>query len=121
MTTLTEYNKEIQPKIRNLLQQKELLKDFIDSDEECQELVQEVNDASKALKSAVEKSERGAELLEAIKAIELDIKLAIKAAARGTEYKAAELKAFMFARAKESVDKVVDKGELFDELKKELE
>ena len=118
---LFSYNQELQPMIRELLQTKELMKDFIDSDEQCQEHVGFVKDAQEVLKSIIEESERGAELLEKIKDLENDIKLATKAAVKGTQYKAADFKNYSVARAKQSVQKVKDKGELFGQLDSELE
>lgn len=117
---LFSYNQEIQPIIREILQQKELLKDFVDSDEECIQHAGFVKEAQEDLKSIILKSERGAELLEKIKDLEKDLKLATKAAVRGTKYKAADFKGYSVARAKASVEKVTAKGELFSELEKEL-
>lgn len=117
---LVEYNKEIQPLIRDLIKQKELLKDFVESDEQCIEHASYVKDAQEVLKSIIEESEDGKEILQKIKDIDNDIKQAVKGAARGTPYKAAELKAYFMARAKQSVEKVVDKGDLFETLEKEL-
>ncbi len=117
---LVAYNQEIQPYIRDLMQQKELLKDHIESDEQCVEHAGYVKDAQETLKSIIAESERGAELLDKIKEIENDIKQAVKAAAKNTPYTPAELKAYMVARAKASVSKVVDKGALFGELEQEI-
>lgn len=105
--------------IRKTLELKEALKEWIATDEEANEFAEEIKEVQARFKKYVEDKE--AALLAEIKALELDTKLAIKGAAKASEYKPADLKTYFYARAKESVDKVVKKGELFDELTKELE
>lgn len=118
MTTLIEYNKEIQPKIRKLLELNEALKEWKAEDEEVQRILEDIKESQAILKSYVEDKESS--LIREINDLTTDIKLAVKAAAKGTNYKPAELKAFFTARAKESVEKVVSKGELFAQLDLEL-
>lgn len=118
MTTLIEYSREIGPKIRKLLELNEALKEWKAEDKTVQGYLEDIKEARASLKSYVEDTESG--LIREINDLNTDIKLAIKAAAKGTNYKPAELKSFMVARAKESVEKVVGKGELFAELDKEL-
>jgi hypothetical protein len=118
--TLIEYSREIQPMIRDVLYQKELLADFKASDEKAQTLAESVAEAQAELKKYLESNDQSKDILDGIKAVENDIKVAIKGASRGTNYKPAELKQFLIARVKASVEKTVSKGELFSELDKEL-
>lgn len=118
--TLIEYSREIQPMIRDVLYQKELLADFKASDQKAQDLAAYVAEAQGDLKNYLESNDQSKEILDQIKAIENDVKTAVKGAARGTNYKPAELKAFLMARVKDNVDKSIIKGGLFSELEKEL-
>lgn len=118
MTTLIEYSREIGPKIRKLMELNEALKEWKSEDEYVQELLQEIKNLQENLKSHIEDKE--ANLVREINDLNTDIKLAVKAAAKNTQYKPAELKAYFVARAKESVAKVVDKGELFAQLEIEI-
>lgn len=117
-TTLIEYNKEIIPKFLALATAKEILKDRMDTDDHVQKCLREIKELQDNIKAHLEDKE--SELIREIKDLETDIKLACRAAAKGTSYKPAELKGFFAARAKQSVEKVVSKGELFLELDKEL-
>lgn len=116
--TLIEYSREIGPKIRELLRKKEILGEWKKDDEQVAEYQQEIKNMQETLKGYIEDSE--SDLVREIQALETDIKLAVKAASKGTAYKAPDLKAFLFARAKENVDKTVEKGELFVQLTQEL-
>lgn len=116
---LVEYNKEIQPMIRKLLEKKEALKDWAKDDPQVQEFVQEIKSVQESMKDFIEDKE--ATLVREIKDLDKDIKLAIKAAAKGTSYKPADLQAYMMARVKDNVEKVVVKAELFQQLESELE
>lgn len=118
MTTLIEYNQEIAPKIRELLEAKEVLKEQLALDTEVVRVQDEIKAEQQVLKDMIE--DRHPNVVREIKDLETDIKLALKAMAKGSDYKPAELKAFMMARAKESVAKVVDKGALFEQLDSEL-
>lgn len=116
-TTLIEYSRNIAPIVRNLAKQKELLADFKASDAKYIELTEEVKELQDAMKAYLEGTDDGKEILDEIKDISNDLKQAVAAAAQGSVYKAAELKQFFITRAKdEGVEKVVTKGELFDEL-----
>ncbi len=118
---LVEYSKEIAPMIRDILYQKELLKDFKESDERAVELAEDVASAQDALKAYVEASEDGKAILDKIKELETELKQAVRGAAKDTEYKAAMLKAFFTARQKDdAVKKTITKGDVFDELDKAL-
>lgn len=112
------YNQEIIPKFLALGTAKEILKDRMSTDEYVQECLQEIKGMQENIKSHLEENEP--ELTREIKDLSVDIGLAVKAAAKGTAYKVPELKAYFAARAKQSVSKVVEKGEVFAELEKEL-
>lgn len=116
---LVEYNKEIQPLIRKLLEKKEELKEWAKEYTEVQDYVIEIKRLQEEMKAFI--ADKEATLVREIADLENDIKLAVRAAAKGTAYKPAELRAFMTARAKDSVEKVVSKGELFQQLESELE
>lgn len=116
--TLLSYAQEIGPKMRKLIELNDALKEWKAEDEQVQEYMREIKDVQEALKGHIEDKESN--LLREISDLNVDIKLAVKAAAKGTQYKPAELKAYFAARAKESVGKVVEKGELFQQLDSEL-
>jgi len=116
--SLITYSREVVPMFIALGTKKQILKEFMDEDEHVQETLAEIKALQESVKAYVEEKEP--ELTREVKALNTDIGLAVKAAARGTNYKAQELKAFFAARAKESVEKVVTKGEIFAELDKEL-
>ena len=118
MNALLSYSKEIQPNIRKLLEKKDALNEWKKEDEHVQDCLREIKELQENLKAHVEDKE--SVLVREIADLEIDIKLAIKAAVKGTNYKAPDLKDYLFARAKESVAKVIDKGDLFAELDKEL-
>ena len=117
-TTLIEYSREIGPKIRKLIKLNETLKEWKAEDAGVQQFLDDIKGLQERLKEYL--AEKEEDLLEEIDALNLDIKLAVKAAAKNTQYKPAELKAYFVARAKESVSKVVDKGELFAQLEIEI-
>ena len=118
MTTLTSYNQEIQPKLRKLFELQDALKEWAAEDQQVNVFKSMIADIQKEMKQYIEDKESN--LVREINDLNTDVKLAVKAAAKGTAYKPAELMAYMKARAKESVEKVVGKGELFAELDKEF-
>lgn len=118
MTTLISYSQEIGPMLRKQFELQDALKEWKAEDTEAQRLKNDIKDAQEALKKYVEDTEGN--LVKEIADLALDVKLALKGAAKGSNYKPAELKAFFTARAKESVEKVVSKGELFQQLESEL-
>ena len=122
-TTLLEYSREIGPKIRELLKKKEILKEFKDENEEVEALQENIKLAQEELKDFLKKHDDFKDIYEGIAELEKELKQAIKGAERATDgkYDAATLKAFFTARAKEAVDKVTVKGDLFKELTKELD
>jgi hypothetical protein len=117
---LIEYSREIVPMLKELIRQKDLLKDFKESDDVACELAVEVKEAKDKLDSYIENDEIAKSFIERIKEIELDIKVAVKGAARVCDFKPVELKAFFLARVKETVDKTVDKGIAFATLEELL-
>jgi predicted Zn-dependent protease len=120
-TTLMAYSQEIAPLIRQAAELKLDLKEFKDSDEKAVKLAQAIKDAQDELKQYLEDNQKSADIIEAIKDIEKDIKLAVQAAAKNSSYKASELKSYFIARSKdEGVEKVVQKGSLFEDLTKEF-
>ncbi len=118
--TFLQYNQELAPKVREILLKKDILKEWKTTDEECLAFAEELEEVNARYKAYVEKAE--ADLLREIKDLETDLKEGLKGMAKVSngEYKPAELKAFLVARAKETVEKVKDKGELFADLEKEL-
>ena len=113
---LVEYSKGIVPKIKALLYQKELQKDFKESDDTAVDLQAAIKEAQEHLKEYLSKDDTYKELDEQVKDLEREIKEALKAAARVCEFKPADLKAYFQARVKEAVKKTVEKGKSFDEL-----
>lgn len=117
-TTLIEYSREIVPMFIALNEKKTTLKEWAAEDAVMQKMADDIKALQDAAKEYMEKVE--STLVREIKDLETDIKEAVKGAARGANYKPAELKGFFAARAKDSVEKVVDKGEMFAELEKGL-
>ena len=118
---LIEYAKEISPMIRTLMKKKELQKDFKESSDGYLRLLEVVKEAQEDCKDYLAKDDDYAETEEEVKALTKELKLAVKAASENTAYKPADLLAYFVARNKEEgVVKVISKGELFDELEKEL-
>ena len=117
-TTLQEYNQEVQPNLRALFKKQEILKEWQKDDKIIAEYKQQIVDMNDNIKSYTEEKE--AELTREINDLKTDIKLAIKAAAKASGYKPAELTAFFTARAKEAVEKTLEKAELFNKLNEEI-
>lgn len=115
---LIAYAQEVLPNIRTLLKKQEILKEWKADDVEVQRRLQEIKDLQDSLKVYIEETE--SELVNEIKDLANDIKLACQAAAKGSNYKAAELKSYFTAKAKDKVGDVVEKGEMFLELQTEL-
>ena len=117
-TTLQEYNQEIQPKLRSLFKKQEIIKEWQKDDATIAEYKQQIAEMNENIKAYTEDKE--AELIREISDLQTDLKLAIKGAAKASGYKAPELKAYFTARAKEAVDKTLEKAELFTQLNSEL-
>lgn len=116
--TLLEYSREIVPLYIALNTKNEILKEWKADNAGVQKRLAEIKAAQDELKAYVEQTESG--LTREIKDVMMDISLAVKAAAKGTPFKAPTLKAYFAARAKENVSKVIEKGDAFAELDKEL-
>ena len=121
--TLVEYTKEIMPLFTQLQYQKNLLKDFKESDEKAVKLAAAIKEAQEELKAYLENNDDSKAVLDKIKEIDIDIKEAVKAAVKyAGDVKPAELKAYYIARSKEDgVVKVVKKGNVFEGLEEQLE
>ena len=133
-TALVEYSREIGPRVRDIINKKQIIKDFATTDARAIELAEAVKAATESakaeLKAYVEKE--NAELLEEIKELEKELKLAIKAAARSTkgtdrEFTAGELKPYFVARNKPfeqgktpPVKQVIEKGDTFEVLEAKI-
>jgi septal ring factor EnvC (AmiA/AmiB activator) len=114
---LTAYNQNIQPIIRSIEEQSELLKLFKEENDGAAELVQAIKDAQEALKAYLEDDEESSGILEKKKALETELKEAISAAAKATDFKKADLAKYFKARSKEEgVEKVIDAGNVFTQL-----
>ncbi len=117
---LVEYSREIAPMLKDLLHQKELLKDFKESDDTAIDLADAIKTAQEQLKDYLAKEDDAVEISGKIVELENDIKQAVAGAARVCDYKPAELKKFFLARVKETVAKTVDIGTAFAELERLL-
>jgi len=115
---LVEYNKELQPKIRDLLKKQQIVKEWAAEDETIAELKAQIKEMNENIKSHIEDKE--SQLVREIKDLQMDIKLALKGACKGTDLKPAEVKAYMFARAQDKVDGVLEKATLFSSLEELL-
>lgn len=118
---LQAYNQEIQPLLRTVNEFKDALKAFKETDEKALKLIEAIKDAQEELKLYLEDNTTSKDILDNIKEHTKEFGLAVKAAAKGSAYKVNQLKPYFVARSKEdAVEKAVDKGQLFDELNKEL-
>jgi hypothetical protein len=116
--TLLEYSREIGPMIRDLLKKKEVLKEFVTENETVDEYKAQVKEVQDEMKKYLADHPDYKDLYEGIAELENDIKQAIKGAERATDKKfpAALLKNYFTARAKETVEKTVEKGTQFTKL-----
>jgi len=127
---LIEYSREIGPRVRDILNKKQILADFKTTDTKALELAEVVKEHQAELKAYVEKEQ--AELREEIAELEKELKQALQACARSTKdtdrpYTVSELKAYFVARnkpfemgTKPPVKKVIEKGETFEELETKI-
>ncbi len=118
--TLLEYSREIGPMIRELIKKKEVLKEFVTENETVDEFKAQIKSVQDDMKKYLADHEDYKDLYEAIAELENSIKQAVKGAERATDkkYPAALLKGYFVARAKETVEKTVEKGGQFTELTK---
>lgn len=121
MTKLVEYNQEIQPILRNIEKKKELIKDFKTTDEKALKLQQNIKDMQEELKAYLESDDDIKAYMDEVAALTKDFKEASKLAARSVGKKPAIVSAYFKARCKDNVDKIVEKGEIFNSLESELE
>lgn len=118
---LQAYNQEIQPLLRTVNEFKEALKTFKETDGGAVKHLEDIKDAKEQLKLYLEGNVTSKDILDNIKEHTKEFGLAVKAAAKGSAYKVNQLKPYFVARSKDdAVEKAVDKGQLFDELNKEL-
>jgi gas vesicle protein len=114
MTTFVEYNKEVAPKIHSLLKKQEVLKEWCKDDTEIAKFKEQIKEIQEQMKGYIKDTE--SELVREIEDLSVDIKEAIKAMCKGSDYKPAQVKAFLLARAQQKVEAAYDKAELFTKL-----
>lgn len=116
--TLQTYAQEVLPNLRSLDTKTQILKEWAADDVFLNEKKAEIKAIQEEMKKYVEDKE--AELVREIKDLKTDIGLAVKAMVKGTEFKAAQMKQYLTARAKEKVEDVLEKAELFEQLEEVL-
>lgn len=120
---LTSYSKEIMPRVRQIADLKEELKEYQEGIEGVSELQQVVTDAKKELAEKIASDDNVIALTEQIKSLSKELTQALKAASKGVnkQWKPKELKAFFEARNKAKVQPTVEKGEMFATLDSKLQ
>lgn len=118
VATFVEYNKEIAPKLHSLLKKQEILKEWAKDDSEIAKFKDQIKELQDDMKEYIKETET--ELVREIDDLTIDIKEAIKAMCSGTEYKPAQVKTYLMARAKQKVEDAFEKAELFEKLEQEL-
>lgn len=116
--TLQEYAREVLPSLRQLNKKNEILKEWANDDATVNKYKADIKVLQDELKEYVEANE--SELVREIKDLKTDIGLAVKAMVKGTNYKAAQMKQYLSSRAKDKVEDVLEKAELFTELEEVL-
>lgn len=116
--TLQEYAREVLPSLRQLNKKNEILKEWANDDATANKYKADIKVLQDELKEYVEATE--SELVREIKDLKTDIGLAVKAMVKGTNYKAAQMKQYLSSRAKDKVEDVLEKAELFTELEEVL-
>lgn len=117
---LAAYAKELSPTIRKVLELKELLKEFKSSDDGALELQETIKEAQEELKDYLSKHEDSGATITEIKELEKDLKEGFAAAVKDSDYKPADFKAYLIARANDKVEVVVAKGVTFGSLEGEI-
>lgn len=112
--TLQEYAKEVLPNLRSLDTKTLILKEWEADQDFLNQKKAEIKAIQEEMKAYVESNEP--DLLREIKDLKTDIGLAVKAMVKGTEYKSAQMKQYLASLAKDKVDEVIEKAELFSEL-----
>jgi hypothetical protein len=115
--TLLEINQSVQPILRDIAYQNELLKSFKETDEEYLGLQQKVKEANDAAKAYLEENDDSKEILEKIEELSDNLKSYIDVAAQHfEEFSKKDLKAYFVARSKEKVEDVITKGDTFERI-----
>ena len=115
--TLLEINKSVQPILRDIAYQNELLKSFKETDEECVELQQKIKTIQEQLKARLSEAEESKDIKEKIAELEGDLKSYLDVAVQHfPDFDKKDLKAYFVARSKEKVADVINKGEVFENL-----
>lgn len=100
------------------MKKQDILKEWAAEDPTVLKYKQEIKDLQESLKNFIKETE--SEIVREIDDLQIDIKLAIKGMSKGSPYKPAELKGYLFARAKDKVEETFAKAELFEKLDVEL-
>lgn len=116
--TLQTYAQEVLPSLRSLDTKTQILKEWAADDVFLNQKKAEIKAIQEEMKLYTEDKE--AELVREIKDLKTDIGLAVKAMVKGTEYKAAQMKQYLSARAKDKIEPVLEKAELFEQLEEVL-
>lgn len=116
--TLQEYAREVLPSIRQLNKKTEILKEWAADDNFLNQKKIELKAIQDEMKKYIEETE--SELTREINDLKTDIGLAVKAMVKGTEFKAAQMKQYLSSRAKDKIEDVLEKAELFEKLNNEL-
>lgn len=117
-TTFAAYAQEISPLIRQVIKKKIILSEFKKEDAEYLKFAEQIKELQAEQKAYL--AEKESELIGEIKDLDNDIKEGIKAMTQGTKFSAKDVKAYLISRAKEKVDEVILKGDVFGALEKEL-
>jgi predicted nucleotidyltransferase len=116
--TLQSYAQEVLPSLRALDTKSQVLKEWEADQTFLTQKKAEIKAIQEEMKAYVENKEP--DLVREIKDLKTDIGLAVKAMVKGTDYKSAQMKQYLSSRAKDKVDDVLAKAELFEELEEVL-
>lgn len=117
-TTFAVYAQEISPLIRQVIKKKTILVEFKKEDAEYLKFAEQIKELQAEQKIYL--AEKESELIGEIKDLDNDIKEGIKAMTQGTKFSAKDVKAYLTSRAKDKVEEVILKGDVFSVLEKEL-
>jgi len=116
--TLQTYAQEVLPSLRTLDTKSQILKEWEADQVFLTQKKAEIKAIQEEMKAFTEDKEP--ELVREIKDLKTDIGLAVKAMVKGTDYKPAQMKQYLSSRAKDKVEDVLEKAELFSELEEVL-
>lgn len=116
--TLQEYAREVLPNFRALNTKTQILNEWKADDAFLNQKKVEIKAIQEEMAKYVEDTE--SQLVREIKDLKTDIGLAVKAMVKGTDYKAAQVKQYLATRAKDKVDDVLEKANLYSELEEVL-